>query len=147
MLKFVGRAGEWGGRVPVSSIDPERIWLTAQTNILDFCQTLPQGQVMRIRGEDLLSDPWHHLPQIFDWLEARTDREALAQTMHPENSPYACLGPENAMWGNDPNFLENPVFRPGKIVVPELGGLLPWNPERGFLPETEKIARLLGYGE
>lgn len=147
MLEFVTRAGEWGGRIPVGAIDPERLWLSAQSNIMAFCDALPQGQTMRIRGEDLLTDPRLHFPQIFEWLDARSDREAVEATMHPEQSPYACIGPENAMWGNDPNFLENPAFRPGKIIPPPLSGALPWNPQRGFLAETERVAGLLGYGD
>jgi hypothetical protein len=145
MLEFVGRSGNWGGRIPIGAIDPENIWLEAHTNIMAFCDALPAERVMQIHGEDLLTDPMLHFPQIFKWLDARTDPDALDATMHPENSPFACLGPENAMWGNDPNFLENPEFRPGKVTPPDIDGTLPWNPERGFLPETEQVARALGY--
>ena len=145
MLSLVDRRGVWAGRIPASAINPENLWLEAQVNILEFCNKLPAGQARRIRGEDLLSDPEFHFTQIFEWLGARTDPEALRETMHPENSPYAGPGPENAKWGNDPNFMQNPEFRPGKVIPPKLSGPLPWNQERGFLPETVKVAKLLGY--
>lgn len=147
MLDFVATAGDWAGRVPAGAIDPEHIWLEAQVNIVNFCERLPLGQWMRIRGEDLLADPDTFLPQIFEWLEVSTDAPAIEASKHPEASPFACQGPANAAWGNDPKFLADPVFRPGQVACARLAGPLEWAPDRCFRPETMRLARELGYGD
>ncbi len=67
----------------------ERNWLKVQGNILRFTATLPPGQAMRLRGEDLLADPPRYLRQICQWLGIRTDDDAITAMLHPEDSPYA----------------------------------------------------------
>ena len=52
---------------------------------------------MRVRGEDLLGEPDTYLRKIAEWLGLRTDEEAIEAMKHPEQSPYACIGPENAL--------------------------------------------------
>ena len=66
---------------------------------------------MRLRGEDLLSEPRIYVRQIAEWLGLRTDDEATEAMLHPENSPFACYGPANAKFGNDPNLLEAVCLR------------------------------------
>jgi hypothetical protein len=100
---------------------------------------------MRIKGEELLSNPDIYLPQIAEWLGVRTDGEAIAAMKHPEDSPYACMGPENALYGNDINFLQNPVLRPGKVVEASLRGELEWAPGQTFSPAVTRLARQFGY--
>ncbi len=145
MIDLVSRNSEWGGKFDSERMDPENVWLQAHTNIVEFCSSLPLGQSMRIQGEQLLSNLEIYLPQIFEWLEARTDAEALEEVMHPERSPFACEGPPNAKYGNDPNFLANPALRRGQVKTSTLEGPLDWNPEAEFRPETLKLAREFGY--
>ena len=83
-------------------------WHHMHTNILRFTSTLPLGQSLRVKGEDILSEPDLYLPQIAEWLGIRTDREAIEAMKHPENSPYARVGPEIARGGNDPKFMRSP---------------------------------------
>ncbi|MHC0053381.1 sulfotransferase family protein [Actibacterium sp. D379-3] len=95
-------------------------WPVTQRNILDFCSSLAPGQYLRIRGEDVLSDAHSVMSQVAEWLGVRTDEEAIAAMLRPEDSPYASLGPPNAAFGNDPKFISSPKFRPGK---PRLGSM------------------------
>ena len=95
-------------------------WPVTQRNILDFCATLAPGQYLRIRGEDVLADASAVMGQVAAWLGLRTDADAIAAMLRPEDSPYASLGPVNAPFGNDPKFVASPVFRPGKPRLPRL---------------------------
>ena len=101
-----------------SSVDSLLIWFLVHTNIINFTNSLPVGQTMRIKGEDILSQPDVYLPQIAQWLGLRTDTEAIAAMKHPENSPYACLGPFPACGGNDPKFMRSPKLRQGRVKEP-----------------------------
>ncbi len=95
-------------------------WPLTQRNILDFCATLAPGQYLRLRGEDVLADAENMMRQVAEWLQLRTDDEAIAAMLRPEDSPYARPGPAIAPFGNDPKFISSPKFRPGK---PTLGSL------------------------
>jgi len=90
---------------------PENCWLTPHLTILEFLEGIEGHRQMRLRGESLLSDPAVYLRQIAEWLEVRTDEEAVSAMLHPEDSPFASYGPPNAPFGNDPNFLERPQLR------------------------------------
>src|SRR5262249_40670561 len=82
---------------------PERAawqWLYVHRNILKLTRRLPPGQVLRVRGEELLREPEAGLARIAAWLGVREDREAVEAMLHPELSPYAWPGPENARLGN-----------------------------------------------
>jgi hypothetical protein len=52
-------------------------WHHMHTNILRFTSILSLGQSLRVKGEDILSEPDLYLPQIAEWLGIRTDREAI----------------------------------------------------------------------
>ena len=143
--ELLKRNDEWEGLFDADWVDPERVWLRTHKNVVDFAATLPEGQCMRIKGEDLLSDPHLYLPQIAEWLGIRTDRETIEAMLHPEQSPYACFGPENAKYGNDPNFLGKPAFRGGRIKEPSLEGDLDWAPGQQFSKPVLKLAREFGY--
>ena len=128
--------------------DPERIWRAAHMLIITMTADLPLGQCMRIKGEALLSDLDTYLPQICEWLEIRTDAEAIDAMLHPEQSPYATEGPPSAPRGYDPNFLSNPAIdraRLAKLKEPNLEGELNWRPGETFAPETRRVAKQLGY--
>jgi hypothetical protein len=93
---------------------------------------------MRLRGEDLLSEPRIYVRQIAEWLGLRTDDEATEAMLHPENSPFACYGPANAKFGNDPNFLEKPALRPYSCTPRPLT----WEPEPGRPVEVSEMVRV-----
>jgi Sulfotransferase family len=129
-------------------LDPERIWRVSHTMAVTVTADLPVGQCMRLKGEALLPNLDVYLPQICEWLEIRTDDEAIESMMHPEKSPYAKLGPRGARFGNDPSFLEAPVLdhkRLAKLKEPRLDGELSWRPGETFAPATRRLAKQFGY--
>lgn len=136
---------DWTGPMRKENLDPERIWLMSHGNIANFARQLPEGQCMRLRGEDLVADPDCYLPQICEWLGLRDDAEAIEAMKHPENSPFACLGPANALYGNDPNFLQSPALRPVRMEEASLDGELEWAPGKEFSAATRKLAKEFGY--
>lgn len=95
-------------------------WYHMHKNILQFTATLSLGQTLRVKGEDILSEPEVYLPQIAEWLGVRTDSDAIEAMRHPETSPYACIGPDVARGGNDPKFMRSPKFRAGRVKEPSL---------------------------
>jgi hypothetical protein len=139
--------GEGAGRA--RQIDPETGWLRAQQNIVDFARELSVGQYMRIKAEALLREPRLYLAQICDWLGLRTDAAAIDAMLRPEESPYACLGPPSARFGNDPKFLETPKIdfgRLARIQEPPLEGEIAWRPGESFSKPALRLARQFGYG-
>jgi hypothetical protein len=60
--------------------------------------------------------------------------------MHPERSPFACFGPINALFGNDPNFLSGPTFRPHTPKVPPLDKPVPWRDDGAGLYPPGAVA-------
>lgn len=124
-------------------------WPVTQRNILDFCSTLEPGQYLRIRGEDVLADAKTVMTEVADWAGLRTDDEAIAAMLRPEESPYANLGPPNAAFGNDPKFIFSPKFRPG---MPRMGSLAHYLEEgdgKSLSPDRKsyltQLAHCLGY--
>jgi hypothetical protein len=84
-----------------SDVDPQRGWYALHHNIGEFPQAVPAAQQLRVRGEDVLTDPDRELAAIAGWLGLQADAEALEAMKHPERSPYACFGPPGAPFGND----------------------------------------------
>ncbi len=125
-------------------------WIRAHKNIINFTDQLPLGQSMRIKGEDILSEPDVYLPQIAEWLGLRTDKEAIEAMKHPEDSPYARLGPWGARKGNDGKFIKSPKLRPGKVKEPSLKDSLEKGEFKGildqaFTEELLELTRQMGY--
>jgi hypothetical protein len=99
-----------------------------------------------MRGEDIMGRPEHYLAEICRWAGLRDDAAAVEEMMHPERSPFACFGPISAMFGNDPNFLAGPTFRPHTPKIPPLDKPVPWRSDgRGLYPEVVDLAREFGY--
>jgi len=134
---------------PSDELSPEQLWLRINRNILDFTERLPLGQSMRIQGEQLLAEPERYLTQMTEWLGLSGDAHSLEAMLHPEDSPYACIGPPNARFGNDPNFLRNPRYAKRPIPPQQLEGPLTWQhgDVQGFSAETLAIARHFGYSD
>jgi hypothetical protein len=127
-------------------IEPQFAWHDLNINILNFLDIVPAEQQIRIRGEEIMSDPPTHLRQICRWLGLRDDDEAVDQMMHPERSPFACFGPIDALFGNDPNFLRGPEFRPHKVKIPSLNKPVEWRDDgKGLHPRVVALAQEFGY--
>ncbi|MCP5159637.1 MAG: sulfotransferase [Gammaproteobacteria bacterium] len=133
--------------------DPDRLaamiekhWVQIHQQILQFTDHLPEGQAMRLQGEDLLETPDRYFRQIAEWLNLRTDSAAIGAMMHPEHSPYAHIGPSNAPHGNNRGFLEQPELKVGRPSFVSLTGPMEWSREgQDFAPATLRLARQLGY--
>ena len=127
-------------------IDPQIAWHDINITILNFLDMVPKDQQMRIRGEDFMEHPRMHLRDVCRWLGIRDDDDAIEEMMHPERSPFACFGPITALFGNDPNFLRDPVFRQHKPKIPPLDGALPWRDDgKGLRSEVIDLAHEFGY--
>jgi len=127
-------------------VDPQIAWHDINVNILNFLDGVPKDQQLRIRGEEIMAQPRQYLGMICRWLNIRDDEDAIGQMMHPEQSPFACLGPVNALFGNDPIFLRSPGFRPHTPKVPSLTDPVPWRDDgKGLRPEVIALAHEFGY--
>ncbi len=127
-------------------MEPQIAWHDVNLNIMDFLAEVPAAQQLRMRGEDIMADPQRHLGDIARWAGLRDDAQAIDAMMHPERSPFACFGPISAMFGNDPNFLAGPTFRPHKPKIPPLNKPVPWRKDgRGLYPEVISLANEYGY--
>lgn len=127
-------------------IEPQIAWHDINVNILDFLREVPPERQLRMRGEDIMAAPQAKLAEIARWAGLRDDPQAIDEMMHPERSPYACFGPVNALFGNDPNFLAGPTFRPHTPKVPPLAQPVPWRTDgRGLYPEVIALAQEFGY--
>ena len=127
-------------------LEPQIAWHDININILNFLDEVPAERKMCVRGEEIMAEPRRHLAQIARWAGLRDDEQAVDEMMHPERSPFACFGPINALFGNDPNFLAGPTFRPHKPKVPRLREPVPWRTDgKGLYPEVIAMAREFGY--
>ena len=97
-----------------------QFWYRTHHNIMQFISSLAEGQSLRLQGERILEENDKYLIQVAEWLGLRSDLEAIEAMKHPEYSPYACVGPLNARYGNDLKFLMDPELRPAKFKLPQL---------------------------
>ena len=128
------------------TIDPQISWFNMQKNIMDFLQRIPTERKMQMHGEIVLNEREDSLRMISAWLGMAYDTDSVEAMLHPEDSPYACLGPLGAHLGNDINFLRSPSLRDGEIRYSTLEGALPWRSDgKGFSTDVLEMARHLGY--
>ena len=128
------------------TIDPQLVWADMQRHIMEFLADIPAQHQLRLRGEEVLGNPHGQLGVICRWLGMSDAPGAIEAMLHPEDSPYACLGPVGAHLGNDINYLRDPTVRPGPVGTSTLAGPLPWRPDgKGFEPRVIELARQLGY--
>lgn len=99
---------------------PLEVWHHSHNTIMNFTAGLPAGQSLRFQGEKLLEENDKYLIQITEWLGIRSDETALYAMKHPEFSPYACVGPINARYGNDLKFLMSPSLRSASFKNPPI---------------------------
>ena len=127
-------------------LDPQDEWYSRNVCIRDFLQAVPAGRQLRLRGEDFFIDPDVVLRGVARWMDVRTDEGAIEEMKHPERSPFACLGPPGALYGNDGHFLSAPVLRSGGGAVGVLDGPLSWRSDNeGFRPEVRALAEEFAY--
>ena len=88
-----------------------RVWISGHANILRWIAAYPRDRVLRVRCEDLLSNPEAALQRMAEHLGVNSGPEAIGAMLHPEASPYACLGPSLAPSGNDPHWMASPTLR------------------------------------
>lgn len=129
-----------------SVVDPQVLWYRVTANIVRFLDTTKGIRFVRMRSEDLLSDPRRQLKRIAQRFGLRTDERAIDDMMHPERSPFAGLGPPNARFGGDPTFFRSPMFRSGAPGIDRLEVPLPWRRDgSSFKPHVCELAHSLGY--
>lgn len=128
------------------TIDPQISWYNIQKNIMDFLEKIPEDRKLQMQGEKVLNEREESLRKISRWMGMSDDDNAIEAMLHPEDSPYACLGPLGAHLGNDINFLRSPALRDGEIRYSTLDGPLPWRADgKGFRQDVLDMARRLGY--
>jgi len=127
-------------------LEPPEGWYASNSKINKFLRSVDEAHFLRIRGEDLLTDPDHVLRSIAAWLGLRTDDEAIDAAKHPERSPYACLGPQGATLGYNRNFLEAPEYRPLTAKPSSLEDPVSWKANgQGLPPRVKQMAQEFGY--
>ncbi len=140
---------QWMGKVIGDKVgDYEGKWTDTHLMLHDFGRQLPPGQMMRMHGENVLRDLHLYLPQLCEWLDIRTDAEAITAMLHPEASPYSSLGPANAQYGANRGFLANPVLdmdRLAEMPDPTLEAVMDWAPTLHFSDRTRALAGYYGY--
>jgi hypothetical protein len=144
LMAILGNSFDYSTVPP--TVDPQFWWYEIQLNILDFLSTVPLSHQMRLKGEDILSNPKLYFEKISRWLNLEWNDSILEAMLRPQNSPYACVGPYGAHYGNDPNFLKTPFFSQRTISPSNLEGSLPWRPDgKGFVRDVIELAQELGY--
>jgi hypothetical protein len=127
-------------------LEPPEGWYASNSKINKFLRSVDETRFLRVRGEELLTDPDRVARSIASWLGLRTDDEAIDEVKHPERSPYACLGPKGATLGNNRNFLEAPEFRPSTAQQVKLEDPLSWRTDGQGLPaRVKQMAQEFGY--
>jgi len=127
-------------------VEPQYEWYKTQTRILHFLKQIPEKRKCVLRGEEFTGEPEKNLKAICGWLGLEWSAEIGSQMMHPENSPYACVGPFGAHSGNNPGFQRSPHFRASDRQPGALDRPLPWREDGfGLKPEVSELARSFGY--
>jgi hypothetical protein len=128
------------------SLDVQLAWYRLNMNIITFLDGVARDLQIMLRGEELLADPDKYLREIAEWLGLRTDVQAIESMKHPERSPFACIGPSGAQFGNDPDFLANPKLRKGPPRTRGFDGPVPWRRDgAGLSPDVRRLAEDFGY--
>jgi hypothetical protein len=125
--------------------DPDSLWLQPHLDIVEFLEEIQPSRQMFVQGEIFMDDPKKSLVKICNWLGIDSGQEAIEAMHHPENSPFACTGPRNAKFGNDPSYLENPELREYKAKSASLEGPLNDFPDIFLSDDVKQCASLFGY--
>ncbi|GAA2109921.1 sulfotransferase family protein [Actinomadura alba] len=119
-------------------------WYLSHQRIIKALAPLPSQQWMRVRAEDLLTEPRVWLPRILAWLELDSNPEIIDRMLLTENWRFAGTGGSGRLLGGDPKFLRAPALRP----IPAPGPVV-FDPSWGLGDEMCErmtvLARSLGY--
>ena len=122
------------------------VWYFQHRRIVRFTSTLPPDRALQVRSEELLGFPERVLPRVCKWLGIDRGAGAVEAMLHPEHSPYACIGPQGALGGADSGFLREPAVRrapmPDTVSFPSGWKVDPW-----LQLSAIELARRLGYSE
>lgn len=142
-----GVAESWDRRTAPAVFDPQVHWYDTHDRILRFLSQFPPERQRRVRGEDVLSDT-RSIAELCRWLGIDDGPSAIEAMRHPEQSPFACEGPPNARWGNDPSYQKSPALRPYSPTPASLSESLPWRQDgQGLAPVVVEMAREFGYAD
>jgi Sulfotransferase family len=117
-------------------------WLNSQRLISESLNHVAPEKRVVVRMESLLADPGTELSDLCARLDLPNDEATVAEMLHPENSPFASLGPVGANLGDDPAFLRDPTFPP-KIILE--GSVRSRQNEKHMLPEVAEFAARYDY--
>ena len=96
---------------PLSPSQALSCWVQGHRQCLRYSAELAQAPTLLLHSEELLSAPEAALQRVCAHLGLDSNPASVAAMLHPERSPYACLGPKLAPTGNDPNWMRSPVLR------------------------------------
>ncbi len=132
-------------RAPGSAeLDPERPWVARNTYIESFLDEIPDHRWMRVRGEDILSNPAAGLIHLCAWLGAPITPVTLEGMLQPETWEFA-TGPPGAS-GGDRKFFQDPTLRTIDKQLDSTSSPVPWFADGRTLTEAGKtLARRYGY--
>ena len=120
------------------------VWYFQHQRIARLARSLPADRYLRVRAEDVVSDPRRSLPGICQWLGISDSKPTIEAMCHPEGSPFASLGPEGAVGGFDPRFLREPALR--QATMPATFDLRDdWVVDPWFHVAAIRLAYELGY--
>jgi hypothetical protein len=120
------------------------VWYFQHRRIDELVRSLPPERALRVRSEDVVNNPAKALPPVCRWLGIDSGRRALEAMSHPEDSPYAALGPQAAAGGWDAGFLDSPELKP--VELPDSLELpASWCADPWLALATRDLARRLGY--
>jgi len=125
-----------------ASQDNQMKWVNAQRQISESLKEVPPERLVVLRLEELIADPRAELSELCARLDLPNDEAALAEMLHPENSPFACLGPVGANLGDDPAFLRDPIFPPKSILGEPVSSQ---QGSKTIPPEVAQFAAQYGY--
>jgi hypothetical protein len=81
-----------------------------EKRIAAFLATVPAERQVELRVEELFARPEALLSELCAALALPAEEAAVAAMLHPESSPFACIGPVGANLGDNPHFLRAPHF-------------------------------------
>lgn len=119
-------------------------WHSSHQRIIEALAPLPAERWMRVRAEDLLTEPRVWLPRILAWLKLDGDPQIIDRMLLTENWRFAGTGRSDALLGGDPKFLRSPALRP----IPAPGPIVfepSWGLHDEMCDRMTVLARSLGY--
>ncbi len=104
---------------PLTPTQALTAWVQGHRHCLRFSSELAQAPTLLLRSEDLLAEPELFLGRVCRHLGIDDSPRTIEAMLHPERSPYACIGPSQAPTGNDPNWMTAPALRRGASDLPQ----------------------------